>query len=240
MATDDRLKRNEFLRIAVMEKHYRNIGYFFLIIIAFVALGFYYPYFSLFPDFKSVTPIIHIHAITLFLWLVILIIQPLLIRYHKYKAHKILGKFTYFLLPIVIISMIGVIRQGYIRGIDEKMTSAQSLKVQFTNIAGIFSFLIYYSLGIINILKGNVALHMRYMICLFLEFVPPTFGRTLGYWFDIRQIYTYSISILLSTLILVLLITRDKKRGLNYTPYVVALSLYFVVYCIWQALGHPI
>ncbi len=223
-----------------MEKYYKNIGYFFLIIFVFVALGFYYPYFSLFPDFKLVTPIVHIHAITLFLWLVILITQPLLIRFHKFRTHKILGKFTYFLLPIVIISMIGVIRQGYLRGIDEKMTGAQSLKAQFTNIVGIFSFLIYYSLAIINILKGNVALHMRYMICLFLEFVPPTFGRTLGYWLDIRQIYTYSISIFLSAVILVLLIISDKKRSLNYSPYIVALSIYFVVYVTWQALGHPL
>ncbi len=223
-----------------MEKQYKNIGYFFLTLLVFVALGFYYPYFSLFPDFKSVTITVHIHAIALFLWLVILIVQPLLIRYQKYRAHKILGRFTYFLLPLVIISMIGVIRQGYVEGINEKMTSTQSLKAQFTNIAGIFSFLIYYSLAIINILKGNVALHMRYMICLFLEFIPPTFGRTLGYWFDIRQIYTYSISILLSALILVLLVISDKKRRLNYTPYIVALSLYFVVYVIWQALGRPL
>jgi hypothetical protein len=223
-----------------MERQYKNVGFFFLTLLVFVALGFYYPYFSLFPDFKSINLIVHIHAIALFMWLVILIVQPLLIRYHKYKTHKIFGRLTYFLLPIVIISMIGVIRQGYVRGIEEKMTSSQSLKIQFTNIAGIFSFLIYYSLAIINILKGNVALHMRYMICLFLEFIPPTVGRTLGYWFDIRQIYTYSISILLSALVLVFLIMSDKKRGADYTPYIVALSLYLVVYGIWQALGHPI
>jgi hypothetical protein len=223
-----------------MEKQYRNLGYFFLIIVVFVFLGFYYPYFSLFPDFKSITTIIHIHVISLMLWLGILIIQPLLIRYHKYKAHKYIGKFTYFLLPLVILSIIGVIRQGYFEGIADKMTPAQSLKTQFTNIAGIFLFLTYYALAIINILKGNVALHMRYMICLFLEFVPPTFGRTLGYWLGIRQFYTYNISILLSSLILFLLIIGDKKRGLNYTPYIVALCLTFLVNSIWYALGHPL
>ncbi len=81
---------------------------------------------------------------------------------------------------------------------------------------------------------------MRYMICLFLEFVPPTFGRTLGYWLNMRQIYTYSIALLLSAIILVLLIMSDKKRKLNYSPYVVALSLYVIVYGSWLALGHPL
>jgi hypothetical protein len=223
-----------------MEKLYRNIGYFCATLLVFVALGFYYPYFSLFPDFRSIAPIVHIHAITLMLWIVILIVQPLLIRYHKYKTHKIIGKFTYFLLPLVIISIVGVIRKGYAEDIENKMTAAASLKAQFTNIAGIFTFLIYYTLAIIYILKGNVALHMRYMICLFLEFVPPTFGRTLGYWLDIKQFYTYNISILVSTGVLVLLIVADKKRHSNYSPYLFALSLYIVVNGIWYALGHPI
>jgi hypothetical protein len=223
-----------------MEKQYKNLGYYFLILLVFVALGFYYPYFSLFPEFKSVTIIIHIHAIALFLWLVILMVQPLLIRYQKYEAHKKLGKFTYFLLPVVIFSMVGVIRQGYLEGINEKMSSTQSLKAQFTNIVGIFTFLLYYSMAILNILKGNVGLHMRYMICLFLEFVPPTFGRTLGYWLNMRQIYTYSIALLLSTIILVLLIINDKKRKSDYSPYMVALTIYVTVYGSWLALGHPL
>jgi len=223
-----------------MEKQYKNLGYYFLILLVFVALGFYYPYFSLFPEFKSVTIIIHIHAIALFLWLLILMVQPLLIRHQKYEAHKKLGKFTYFLLPVVIFSMVGVIRQGYLEGISEKMSSTQSLKAQFTNIVGIFTFLLYYSMAILNILKGNVGLHMRYMICLFLEFVPPTFGRTLGYWLNMRQIYTYSIALLLSAIILVLLIISDKKRKLDYSPYVVALTIYVIVYGSWLALGHPL
>ena len=44
-----------------------------------MALGFYYPYFSLFPGFASVTRVVHIHAIALLLWVVVLITQPLLI-----------------------------------------------------------------------------------------------------------------------------------------------------------------
>lgn len=223
-----------------MEKHYKNIGYCFLILLVFVALGFYYPYFSLFPDFKSVTVVVHIHALLLMLWVVILIAQPLLIRYHKNRAHKIIGKVTYFLLPLVIVSSFGVIRQQYYEGIAQKMTSIESFKVIFTSFAGLFTILTYYLCAIVNIRRGNIALHMRYMICLFLEFIPPTVGRTLGYWFGIRQFYTYNISIALATLILVILIVADKKRKLNYTPYVVALTLYFVVNTSWYALGHPI
>jgi hypothetical protein len=140
----------------------------------------------------------------------------------------------------VIFTLFGVVKKQYDESIEQKMTSLQSFKIVFTSFAGIFTILIYYLSAIISIRIGNSALHMRWMICLFLEFIPPTFGRTLGYWFGIRQLYTYSISIALGATILVLLILADKKREKNYMPYTVALSLYAVVNSTWLAMGHPI
>src|ERR1019366_5065878 len=102
-----------------MERQYKYMRYFFLAFIVFVALGFYYPYFSLFPDFKSVTSTTHIHATALLLWVLVLITQPFLIAYKKFKTHRLVGKFTYFLMPIIIISSIWVLRQQYYEGIEQ-------------------------------------------------------------------------------------------------------------------------
>ncbi len=223
-----------------VEKYYRNIGLYFLILILFILLGFYYPYFALFPDFKSVTTIVHIHTITLILWTLILIAQPILIRYKKYRLHQIIGRITYLLVPLVILTCAGVMRQQYYELIGKKMTQVQSFKSIYTSFTGILSIITYYLFAIIYVLKGNIAFHMRYMICLFLEFIPPTFGRTLGYWLDIRQVYTHTIAVSVGALILLILIIADKKRGLNFTPYVVALSLYLIFTLSWFALGHPL
>jgi hypothetical protein len=223
-----------------VEKYYRNIGLYFLILILFIILGFYYPYFSLFPDFKSVTTIVHIHTITLMLWTLILIAQPILIRYKKYRAHKIIGRISYLLVPLVIITCAGVMRQQYYEYIDQKMTHAQSFKSLYTSFTGILSIIIYYLLAIIYVLKGNIAFHMRYMICLFLEFIPPTFGRTLGYWLGMKQVYTHTIAVSVGALTIIILIIADKKRELNFTPYVVALSLYLIFTLSWFAIGHPL
>jgi hypothetical protein len=223
-----------------MERQYKYLGYFFLAFILFVALGFYFPYFSLFPEFKSVTVTIHIHATALLLWVIVLITQPFLIAYKKFRAHRLIGRFTYFLMPIIIISSIGVLKQQYYEGIEQKMTSSASLKTLFTSAAGLLSIIIYYSLAIINIWKGNVAFHMRFMICLALEFIPPSFGRTLGYWFYMKQYYTYNISILLCILILITLIIYDKQKNLDYKPYIFALSLFSVIQVCWYIIGHPI
>jgi hypothetical protein len=223
-----------------MEKQYRYLGFFFLSFIVFVALGFYYPYFSLFPEFKSVTQIIHIHAIALFLWVIVLIAQPLLITYHQFKAHRFIGKFTYFLMPVIIISSVGVLRQQYLEGIEQKMTSGVSLKSLYTSAAELISIVIYYTLAVYNIWKGNVAYHMRYMICLALEFIPPSFGRTLGYWFYMRQYHTYNISIILCMLILITLIIYDRKKNLDYKPYLIALAFFSIIQIVWFSIGHPI
>ena len=223
-----------------MEKYYKNLGFYFLSLVLFVAMGFYYPYFSLFPRFESVTTVVHVHAITLMVWVFILIAQPLLIRYKKYKLHRLLGKFTYFLLPLVILSSIGVVRKQYLEGLEAGKSPTLSFETVFTSFSSLITIPIYYGAAIFYILRRNTAMHMRFMICLFLEFIPPTFGRTLGYWLNIRQFYTYNASVLLATLILVFLMIADKKRNQNFKPYLVALSLYLVVNVTWYAMGHPI
>jgi hypothetical protein len=223
-----------------MEKYYQNTGNYFLILIVFIALGFYYPYFSLFPQFKSVTTTVHVHALSLMLWALILIAQPILVRYKKYKAHRTIGRFTYFLVPVVILTCFGVMRQQYYEGLENKMTSAQSLKALFVSFTQALSIIILYVLAIISILKGNVAFHMRYMICLFLQFIPPTFGRTLGYWLGLKQVYTNTIAVSVGAFIIIMLIAADKKRKADFTPYVVALSLYFVFNVSWFVLGCPL
>ena len=95
-------------------KHYKNIGYFFVALFVCMFFGFYTPYFKLVPDFDpSFTLIVHIHATALILWLSLLCIQPFLIRYKKLNIHRLLGKFTYFLVPVIIITSVAVMDKQY-------------------------------------------------------------------------------------------------------------------------------
>src|SRR6202012_3749128 len=92
-----------------MKKIYYNSGYFFLILFAFVLLGFYKTYFGLIPRFdKSTTLLVHFHAAVLTTWVLLLIVQPLLVKYKKLKIHRLLGKLTYFLVPLIVCSMTGM------------------------------------------------------------------------------------------------------------------------------------
>lgn len=60
---------------------YPNLGYWFLLIILLVFGGFYHTYFSVF--FKPKAIIIHVHFGLMAAWVVMLIVQPFLIKYKK-------------------------------------------------------------------------------------------------------------------------------------------------------------
>lgn len=221
-----------------MIKAYKNTSYFFLALFLCVLLGFYKPYFGAFPNFdKSITTIVHIHATALIIWVILLVVQPFLVRYKKFRIHRLLGKFTYFLVPVIVITSVAVMRKQYDEGIEQKMPSIESLKTLLIPFAEIALFSIFYLLAIIH--RHNTALHMRYIICNALVLITPSLARVTGYWFDTRQLNSYCISFLVSDMILVALILFDRNKKLNPRPYIVTLVLFLVFHVGWYLTGHP-
>ena len=221
-----------------MEKEYKNTGYFILILVAFVIFGFYKQYFALFPHFDdNINALVHVHASALLIWVGLLIIQPFLIRYSRFKIHRILGKFSYFLVPIIIVTSVGVINKQYHEGIEQKMTSIESLKSLYIPFIEIVLFAIFYLLAIRN--KRKVAFHMRYMICTSVILIIPSLTRVAVLWFNINQFSSYLISFIFCDLVLLALIIFDKKNKLNYKPYVLAFLLFLASDAGWFILGHP-
>src|SRR5438094_227069 len=93
------------------DNFYPNLGYWFLSFIVLVFAGFYYTYFSILFNPRPV--IIHIHFSLMALWIAMLIIQPFLIKYKKRHLHKLIGRLSYFLVPLVLFFCFLVIRLEY-------------------------------------------------------------------------------------------------------------------------------
>ncbi len=221
-----------------MEREYKNTGYFILILLGFVILGFYKQYFALFPHFdNTINTLVQVHASALLTWVGLLIIQPFLIRYSRFKVHRLLGKFSYFLVPLIIVTSVGVINKQYHEGIVQKMTKIESLKTLFIPFTEIVLFSIFYLLAIRN--RRKVAFHMRYMICTSVILIIPSLTRISVLWFNINQFTSYLISFIFCDLVLLVLIIFDKKNRLNYKPYVLALMLFLACEGSWYILGHP-
>ena len=93
-----------------MERAYRNLGYVLIALLPIFIAGFWIPYLSEIPHFdQSITAAVHIHAVLLFSFLLLLIVQPLAIRYKAFSTHRILGKLSNILLPFALVFSVAML-----------------------------------------------------------------------------------------------------------------------------------
>jgi len=227
-----------------METAYKNVSLLFVVIFGIVFLGFFKTYFGLFPSFTNVTLIQHVHGLLFTTWFVLLFVQPLLIRYGKYRAHRIIGRCTYVLVPCIIISIHFIAREAYLNAVAAHAPRHEILANTYFQVYQIFDFSVLYLLAIVN--KHRTPYHMRYMIATSLAIVGAglrrAFEHTFGMGGDAALLYGF----LVPDLFLVGLIVYDKVKGQNYKAYLIALiilaishySFYFLPQsAIWQSVA---
>jgi hypothetical protein len=224
-----------------MERAYRNLGYFLLALLPIFIAGFWVPYFSEIPRFDpSITVSVHLHALLLFAWIVLLVVQPVAIRTGAYKLHRNLGRMSYILMPLIVASAIAMIHKEYHEHVAGGMRSRAALEAEFLSLCQLVLLGIFYCLAIIHIQRREAAAHMRYMICIALILLPAGLARMFGYWLDMGQSSAQSYCLAIIDLSLVGLIWFDRARHFAARPYIQALAAYVVIEAGWVALGRPI
>lgn len=207
-----------------MEKSYKYIGYFFLLLIPLTVAGFYKTYIVQFPNFKeNITFFIHIHAFIASVWIGILIVQPFLIVNKKFELHRKIGKLSYIVFPLLILSFVPQII---------RTANSDNQKELFLSLGDSSLLMIFYSLAVYY--KKISSIHMRYMIATTLVFFSPTVGRigpTLLGW---SGLFTQNIQYLIIYLILFSLLFYDKTNGRKYQPYVTAISFFIIHQIIYH------
>ncbi len=212
-----------------MEFGYKNLGYCFLVLLLFVFLGFYKTYFGLIPNFNPATTwVVHFHAAILFLWVCTVITQPLLIRYGKYNTHRMVGRFTYILVPLMVTTFLLMWIKGFTNKYPHSFSgySHYMYDEHFHSICDVVLLVTFYSIAVIN--KKTTPRHMRYMIATTLIFIDPTLSRLLSSLFDVNSTTADLITFLFTDAILVGLIIYDINYNRRYKPYVYALSLFLI------------
>ncbi len=209
-----------------MEKAYKNTGYFMLILVLLSIIGFYKTYFGQIPDFNEsftaishsgITIFHHLHVVLASLWVLFLICQPLLIRHGKFKIHKTIGKISYVIFPLLILSFIPLI--------------LSILKSDFPGrsygpISNSILLVLFYSLAVYN--RKRTPKHMRYMIGTAFAFLGPTLGRIGNLILGLQPKIADGSVYVIVYLILIGLIFLDRKQGKNYKPYVVILVVWVI------------
>ena len=204
-----------------MEKSYRLLGYILLALIPLTFIGFYKTYFVHFFNFRdSIETLVHVHAFIASMWILTLIIQPILILNKKNKIHKTIGKISYLLFPLLILS--------FIPQMINKINS-DDVKSLYFSIADSFLLITFYSLAIRN--RKTVSKHMRYMITIALVFIFPTFGRISGNLLGWSNLLGQNVSYGIIFIVLIGLIYYDRSKKRKYSPYLLAI-VFFVMHQI--------
>jgi uncharacterized membrane protein YozB (DUF420 family) len=201
-----------------MERAYKNLPYLLILLIPLTFLAFYKTYFNQFPSFKeNITISIHLHAVIASIWIIMLIAQPILIRKKKNYLHKKIGKLSYIVFPLLILSFIPQMI---------RIVNSDNPNFLFFPLADSILLTLFYSLAIYN--RRNISKHMRYMIGTALVFLGPTIGRIGPIVLGLSENLTQNIQYGIIYLILIGLIVFDRKHGKKYQPYLVIILFWIV------------
>ena len=214
-----------------MLKTYRNTAIFIILILAGIQWGFYQTYTSQFPNFKNMTPVIHIHGMLLMSWLLLLIVQPLLIHYGRSNLHRKIGKVSFVLGPLIIISMFLVGRGSYWRSFGNT-PDKENLAFMVLDIRGYISFAIFWALAMFYRKKSNS--HMRYMIATGIIGIGPGVARGLENSFGIVFWDAITITDSIDLAIVGFLLGYDIYKKKNYKPFLFVFVVFLIGSVLWQ------
>ena len=202
-------------------------------ILAVIFWGFFRTYFGLFPSFDKITTSQHFHTALFLLWFLLLFIQPFLIKSGKIELHRLLGKLTYILVPLLALSILAVTKGQYQRELAQ-FPKNQCIANLIIPLPQLFLFLVLYLLAIYH--KKNTAYHMRYIISTSLILIGPGLGRAFIFWMGMTFNQAVLFSFIITELVLIGLIIFDRMNGSRYKPYVVLLTLLFSSHLAWYFL----
>ncbi len=83
---------------------FQNSGYVFLALLAACVAAFWPRYLSRAPG--TIDAYTHVHALAMLAWVLLLVVQPFLIKYRQRGAHRAIGALSYVVAPAVVVSSV--------------------------------------------------------------------------------------------------------------------------------------
>lgn len=162
--------------------------------------------------------------------------------YIQLPLHRLIGKLTFVIAPIVVVSMFLITKFGYYKQVPP-LSHPEKIGGLSLQAFDIVQFVTFYCLAIIN--RRNTHNHMRYMIGTAIMMIGPGLGRALIVYnhtpFNTAIYYTFYVEIALAAAFLL----SDLFRRQSYKANAIVLSLIVVhllfwtfrLYQPWQGIG---
>lgn len=203
-------------------------GYYFMGLALIAFGGFWNSYFSrFFSGNNDYNFYFHFHATMALLWLSMLIIQPILIRRKALRLHKTLGKLSYVLMPLLLISVMLVLNNVLKRAPVEFQTFSDVLVVvrDLLLLSVAFAIAIWY--------RRTMPIHARAMIITGIVFIEPALARLMsGVVFKGHGSLGFIITASMVVALLITLIIRERRQKSGRWLFPALLVVYLVAYTL--------
>jgi hypothetical protein len=210
---------------------YGRISLFFVLILAMITWGFYKTYLIFFPSFSGFKSAHHFHGAMMMLWMLMLIIQPLLIRYNKIFIHRVVGRLSFIVAPLVVVSIFLMSETAYHKP-EPPLPYNEKIGLIALSIPSMLAFAALYILAILN--RRHTYHHFRYMIGTALLMIGPGLGRALIIYFNVPFPTSVTFVLFLIAVIAVLLLLSDLLRKKSYTAFAIISVINTLVLLAWE------
>lgn len=220
-----------------MEKNYKTLIALFIAFLLISVSGFYNSYFQYFPRFENIPFFTHIHFVIFLTWFAFLILQPYFIKEKKFSLHRKIGRLSYFLAPIMIVSILIMVKLSVVKNLS--ISSQQAAIASAGAILDSVFFSTFYVLSMIY--KKNVRRHVAFLIGASLIILNPGLGRLITDL--ISQEFAILAMILTPYMVSLTILFYEKlklKRPLLKSPYLVIISLWTLEIALFITLPNTI
>jgi len=175
-------------------------------------------------------------------WMAMLIVQPLLIHFNKVPIHRIIGRLSFVIAPLLVVSIFLVTKMVYFR-VDPPLPHDVKIGEMALSLSNLFAFAFLYIMAIAN--RRYTYAHMRYMIGTSLLMIGPGLGRALIIYFNVPGVQAINSVLYLEAAIAAAMMIYDiiRKR-----PFKATFIVFVAVACacllwtfrmgsLWQTIG---
>ena len=206
--------------VADIAPYRRSAPYFGALFL--LALPAFWPTY-LFPPRYETDWHVHVHGIALFSWAVLLIVQPWLIHAGRFAWHRQLGKASYVLAPVIVLSTILLARYR----MHMSTPPFDQLYFLWVQAALMTAFAVAYAQAIRW--RRSPGIHARYMVCTALAMMDPIVARILFFYGGMDIPWTQIVTYLMVDAILLALWLRDRRAGVGTRVFPAMLVLFILL-----------
>jgi hypothetical protein len=192
---------------------YPRAAWYFALATAITFAGFFPSYFGRLGRADAVH---HFHGITAFSWLLLLVTQGWLAGTRRWRWHRLLGRLSLLIAPLLVISGLLVVRV-MLRG-ENPFNRAFGARLAFIDFTTLAYFTAAYVLALVY--RRNQPLHARFMASTAVIALPPGLARLVArvvpdISFEAAIHTTYALCLLT----VAALLWDDRKKGRIRAPY---------------------